>query len=97
MEAVPLEQIDLPVTFGDEGNFRKEVLTFEVVGFLGTYHAILGRSAYAKFIPNYSYLKLKMPRPKGVITIDTKYQHAFECDAECLRFAEALIHSERIA
>ena len=44
-------------------NFRKEVLTFEVVGFRGSYHAILGRPCYAKFmaIPNYTYLKLKMP------------------------------------
>jgi hypothetical protein len=85
MEAVPLGQIDLPVTFSDEGNFRKETLTFEVVGFPRMYHAILGRPAYAKFmeVPNYTYLKLKMPGPKGVITIDTKYQHAYECFAEC--------------
>jgi hypothetical protein len=42
IEALPLGQIDLPVTFGDVRNFRIETLTFEVVGFLGTYHAILG-------------------------------------------------------
>jgi hypothetical protein len=41
--ALPLRQIDLPVTFGDPSNFRKETLTFEVVGFHGTYHAMLGR------------------------------------------------------
>jgi hypothetical protein len=85
MEAVPLRQIDLPVTFSDGGNFRKETVTFEVVGFTGTYHAILERPAYAKFmvVSSYNYLKLKMPGPKGVITIDTKFQHVFECDAEC--------------
>ena len=35
-------------------NFHKKVLTFEVVGFQGAYHAILGRPCYAKFmeIPN---------------------------------------------
>jgi len=27
---------------GTAANFRKEVLTFEVVGFRGTYHAIIG-------------------------------------------------------
>ena len=56
--------------FGDRANFRSEVLTFEVVDFLGSYHAILGRPCYAKFmvIPNYTYLKLKMPGPNGVIT-----------------------------
>jgi hypothetical protein len=35
-------QIDLPVWFGTPSNFRKETLTFEVVGFRGAYHAILG-------------------------------------------------------
>ncbi|XP_066365341.1 uncharacterized protein [Miscanthus floridulus] len=59
----PLGRIDLPVCFGTPSNYRKEVLTFEVVGFKGTYHAILGRSCYAKFmaVPNYTYLMLKMP------------------------------------
>jgi hypothetical protein len=35
MEALPIEQIDLPVTFGDLRNFRIETLTIEVVGFSG--------------------------------------------------------------
>jgi hypothetical protein len=35
-ESYPLEQIDLPVTFSDKGSFRKETLTFKVVGFPGT-------------------------------------------------------------
>jgi hypothetical protein len=58
IEALPLGQIDLPVTFGDERNFRIETLTFEVVGFLRMYYAIFGRPAYAKFmgVPNYMYL-----------------------------------------
>jgi hypothetical protein len=40
------------------GQLRKETLTFEVVGFRGAYHAILGRPFYAKFMPapNYTYL-----------------------------------------
>ena len=51
----------MPVCFGTPSNYRKEVLTFEVVGFKGTYLAILGCLCYAKFmaIPNYTYLKLK--------------------------------------
>jgi hypothetical protein len=59
---LPLGQIDLPVCFETPSNFRKETLTFEVVGFRGTYHTVLGRPCYAKFmaIPNYTYLKLKM-------------------------------------
>jgi hypothetical protein len=43
----PLGQIDLPVWFGMPDNFRKKTLTFEVVGFRGAYHAILGRPCYA--------------------------------------------------
>jgi hypothetical protein len=46
----PLGQLDLPVCFGTPSNFRKETLTFEVVGFRGTYHAVLERPCYAKFI-----------------------------------------------
>jgi hypothetical protein len=57
---------------------------------------ILGRPAYTKFmaVPNYTYLKLKIPGPKGIITVGTMYQRSFECDAECFQFAEALIRSE---
>ena len=78
-QAVPLGQIDLPVTFGDPSNYWMETLTFEVVGFHGTYHAILGRPCYVKFmaVPNYTYLKLKMPGPCGVITIVTSFQHSY--------------------
>jgi hypothetical protein len=66
-QALPLRQIDLLVTFGDPSNFRKETLTFKVVGFRGTNHAVLGRPCYAKFmaILNYTYLKIKMSGPNG--------------------------------
>jgi hypothetical protein len=54
--AEPVGQIDLPICFGSPSNFRKETLTFEVVGFHETYHAILWRPCYAKFmaVPNYT-------------------------------------------
>jgi hypothetical protein len=50
-----------------------------MVGFPGTYHTILERPCYAKFmtVPNYTYLKLKMLGPNGVITISTTSQHAY--------------------
>ena len=44
-KALPLGQLDLPVTFGGPSNYRMETLAFEVVGFHGTYHAILGDHA----------------------------------------------------
>jgi hypothetical protein len=89
---LPLGQLDLPVCFGTPSNFRKETLRFEVVGFWGTYHAVLGRPCYAKFmaVPNYTYLKLKMSGPNGVITVRSTYRHAYECDVECVEYAEAL-------
>ena len=88
----------MPVCFGTLSNYRKEVLTFEVVGFKGTYHAILGRPCYAKFmvVPNYTYLKLKMPGPNGVITVESTYEHAYNCDVECIEYAEALVEAETL-
>ena len=73
--AIPLGQIDLSITFEDPTNYWTETLTFEVVGFHGTYHAVLRRSCYAKFmvVPNYTYLKLKMPGPRGVIVVGTSF------------------------
>jgi hypothetical protein len=95
---LPLGQHDLPVCFGTPSNFRKETLTFEVVGFRGTYHAVLGRPCYAKFmvVPNYTYLKLKMPGPKRTIIVGSTYRHAYECDVECVEYAEALTESEAL-
>ncbi|XP_066389067.1 uncharacterized protein [Miscanthus floridulus] len=94
----PLGRIDLLVCFGTPSNYRKEVLTFEVVEFGGAYHAILGRPCYAKFmaVPNYTYLKLKMPGPNGVITIESTYEHAYDCDVECIEYAEALAEAETL-
>jgi hypothetical protein len=56
---------------------------------------VLGRPCYAKFmvVPNYTYLKLKMTGPNGVITVGSTYRHAYECDVE---YAEALAKSEAL-
>jgi hypothetical protein len=69
-----------------------------VVGFRGTYHAVLGRPCYAKFmaVPNYTYFKLKMSGPNGVITVGSTYRHAYKCDMECVEYAEALAESEAL-
>ena len=74
-QAVQLGQIDLPVIFWDPSNYRTHTLTFKVVGFHGTYHAILGRLCYTKFmaVPNYTCLKLKMLGLGGVITVGTSF------------------------
>ena len=94
-QAYPLGQIDLPVTFGDRANFRSEVLTFEVVDFLGSYHAIFWRPCYAKFmvIPNYTYLKLKMPGPNDVIIVGSTFSHAYTCDRKHYKLTTTIINS----
>ena len=84
--------------FGDHANFCSEVLTFEVVDFLRSYHAILGRPCYAKFmvVPNYTYLKLKMPGPNNIITMGSTFSHAYKCDCEHYELATAVINSAKL-
>jgi len=43
--------------------------------------------------PNYTYLKLKIPEPNGVITVSMTSHHAYQCDVECIEQAEALAES----
>jgi hypothetical protein len=59
---------------------------------------VLERPCYAKFmvVPNYTYLKLKMSGPSGVITVSSTYRHAYECDVECVEYAEALAESKAL-
>ena len=81
--------------FGNRANFRSEILTFEVVDFPRSYHAILGRPCYAKFmaIPNYTYLKLKMSGPNDVITVSSAFSHTFMCDREHYELATVVVNS----
>ena len=84
--------------FGSQANFHSEVLTFKVVDFLGSYHAILGWPCYARFmvIPNYTYLKLKMPGPNGIITVSSAFSHAFTCDHEHYELTTAIVNSSEL-
>jgi hypothetical protein len=70
-EAYPTVWVSLPVTFGTEENFCTEYLSFEVADFKSSYHAILGRPMLARFLalPHYTYIVLKMPAPKGLLTV----------------------------
>ena len=64
VEARCMGSITLEVVFGSPDNFRSEDLIFDIVPFYNGYHALLGRTAFARFnaVPHYAYLKLKMPR-----------------------------------
>ena len=72
VEARCTGSITLEVVFGFPDNFRSEELIFDIVPFRSGYHALLGRTAFAKFnaVPHYAYLKLKMPGPRRVITVN---------------------------
>jgi hypothetical protein len=47
-------------------------------------------------VPNYTDLKMKMPGPKGVITMGSSIKHAFDYDIECVEHAEALALDEAL-
>ena len=68
----------LEVVFGSPDNFRSEELIF--VPFRSGYHALLGRTAFAKFnaVPHYTYLKLKMPGPRGVTTVNGNTERSLQ-------------------
>jgi len=97
--SVPLGQITLPVQFGTPDHFRTEFINFVVADFDGTYHAILGRSSLTKFmaVPHYSYLVLKMPTEKGVLTVRGNVYTAYTCEEESFKITEAIDLSIRMA
>jgi hypothetical protein len=87
----PVWWIDLLITFGTPV-FKIETLTFKVVGSWRTYHSILVKPCYAKFmvVPKYTYLNLKMSGPAGTITVGTTVHHAHECEVECYDLAKGI-------
>jgi hypothetical protein len=98
MRAYPLGYIEQPVTFGDCSNFRTETLIFGVVDFNGSYHAILGCPCYAKSmaVPNYTYLKLKMSGPNGVITVSGSFEQAYTYGCEHFKVATTIANSTEL-
>ena len=63
--------LSLEVKFGSPDNFRSEKLTFHIAPFVSRYQALLGREAFARFnaILHYASLTLKMPGPRGIISL----------------------------
>jgi hypothetical protein len=90
---VPLRRVTLPVTFGETSNYRNETLAFEVVNFSRPHHVILGRPCYNKFmaLPSYTYLKIKIPRSTGVITVEAKTQRVQGCEQGSIQLVVAAI------
>ena len=70
------------MVFRSPDNFRREELIFDIVPFRSGYHALLGRTTFAKFnaVPHYAYLKLKMPGPRGVITVNGNIERSLRME-----------------
>jgi hypothetical protein len=80
----PLGRIVLDVCFGNRQNYRREKLDFKVMDWPSQYHAILGRPAFLRFmaVPHYTYLVLKMPGQRGIITVKGSFELSDLCDKE---------------
>jgi hypothetical protein len=92
----PMGQIQLEVVFGEKDNYCHEPIWFEVVDLNSPYHTLLSRPTLAKFMAvlHYAYLKMKLPGPRGVITIAGCYKRSIECARASSKLAEALVIAE---
>jgi hypothetical protein len=92
----PLGKVQLEVLFGEKENSRHEPIWFEMVDISSPYHALLGRPALAKFmaVPHYAYLKMKLPGPRGVITVSGSFTKSLACAKESSQLAEVLVIAE---
>jgi hypothetical protein len=87
--SMPIGHIDLEVSCGSGENKRRETLTFEVASFDIGYNYILGRPFLLKFmaIIHTAYATIKMPGPKGVITLRSDHRDAVACENASLTHA----------
>jgi hypothetical protein len=74
----PVGKIPLPVSFRDLDNARTETITFYVVDMYLPYLAIFGTGFMNKFdvVIRQQFLCMKIPAPKGVITVFGDQQEA---------------------
>ena len=82
VEANCTGSVTLEVVFGSPDNFLSEELIFDIVPFRSGYPALLEQTAFAKFnaVPHYAYLKLKMPGPRGIITVNGNTEHSLRTE-----------------
>jgi hypothetical protein len=85
--SMPIERIDLEVSCGSGENKRRETLTFEVASFNIGYNCILGRPFLLKFMAviHTAYATIKMPGPKGVITLKSDHRDVVACESSTTR------------
>jgi hypothetical protein len=77
----PIGLINMEVSYGTRDNKRKMMPTFEVASLDIGYNCILGRPFLLKFLVviHTAYATMKMPGPKGVITIKADKHDAPAC------------------
>jgi hypothetical protein len=87
--STPIGRIDLEMSYGTGDNKRKEMLIFKVASFDIGYNCILGRPFLLKFMTviHTAYAMMKMPGPKGVITIKADQRDALACENATLTHA----------
>jgi hypothetical protein len=80
--SMPIRRIDLKVSCGSVENKRREMLTLEVASFDIGYNCILGRPFLLKFMAviHTAYAIIKMPGPKGIITLTSDHRDAVACE-----------------
>ena len=97
MSTFPLGRIDLQVTLREGENTRSKFLTFEIVDFESAYNCILGRLFLKKFmvVGHFAYSILKVPGPRGPMTIHGDLKDAVTCDMKTLdmirQYAQVLV------
>ena len=81
----------LQVIFGSPDNFRSEQLTFHIAPFQSGYQALLGCEAFARFnaILHYASLMLKMPGPRGIITVNGNIERSLRAEDRAAALAAA--------
>jgi hypothetical protein len=87
--STPIGRIDLQVACGPGDNKLKEMLTFEVTSFNIGYNCILWRPFLLKFMAviHTAYATIKMPDPRGVITIMANQWDMLACENASLSHA----------
>src|SRR3954464_7379330 len=86
-------KIWVDVLFGNRENCRTEAIEFEVVDLVSSYHALLGRTAMARFMAttHMAYLNMKLPGPCGVITVEGDYKRSIACPSAGSSLDESLV------
>jgi hypothetical protein len=87
--STPIGRIDLEVSYEIGENKCREMLTFDVASFNIGYNCILGRPFLLRFMAviHTAYATIKMPGPRGLITLKSDQCDALACENAALTHA----------